>query len=139
MILKCPSCGQKNRVPADKLGSGPNCGKCHAQINRFGTPVAVDGSEFYTLIENAPVPVLVDFWAPWCGPCRMVAPEIDKLAVRHAQKLLVVKLDTQQNPEVASREGIRGIPMFALFENGERVRDATGYMDVNQLETSLGL
>ena len=139
MILRCANCGQKNRVPAAKLGEGPSCGKCAETLDRFPEPIEVRGEEFDALLANAPVPVFVDFWAPWCGPCKTAAPEVAKLARRHGDRLLVAKLNTQDFPEIALNQKVQGIPMFALFRDGERVQTAMGYMPVAELESTFDL
>jgi len=139
MIVRCPSCGQKNRIPAERVDEQPRCGKCGDVIDAFVDPIKVDGDEFYALIEHAPMPLFVDFWAPWCGPCRMVAPEIEKLARRNAGSLIVAKLNTEDHPEVAGKEGVQGIPMFALYRDGERVATDMGYKTVAQIESRFEL
>lgn len=139
MILKCQECGQKNRVPAAKIEDGARCGNCGAELQATGTPVEVNEEAFRDLVENSPLPVVVDFWAPWCGPCRMVAPEVEKLAARFEGKVVVVKLNTEKHPAVAQQEGIRGIPMFGLYKNGERAATQTGYMSADQLAAGLNL
>jgi thioredoxin 2 len=135
MIVPCPECSQKNRVPAARLGDGPTCGECHTSLDDPSAPMTVESGEFDDLINGSDRPVFVDFWAPWCGPCKMVAPEVEELAARHRGDLLVVKVNTEDHPQVAQSQGIRGIPMFGLFENGERVNEATGYMKADKLET----
>lgn len=139
MIVKCQSCGQKNRIPGARLEDGGKCGKCGEKLEPTGEAHPVGAADFDDLIANSPLPVLVDFWAPWCGPCRMVAPEVEKLAAAQKGDVLVVKLNTQEHPSIAQREGVRGIPMFGLYRDGERVGSATGYMDAAALGRQLGL
>ena len=135
MIVACPECGQKNRVPAKRLADRPTCGACQTNLSAPNTPVKLESGEFDDLLQLADKPVFVDFWAPWCGPCKMVAPEVEELAARHRGDLLVAKVNTEEHPQVAQSQGIRGIPMFGLFKNGERVNEATGYMKADKLET----
>lgn len=136
MIVPCANCGQKNRVAAGRFGEGPVCGECGERIDDPEAPVTVESGEFDALVAGAGRPVLVDFWAPWCGPCRQVAPEVEEFAARQAGDVLVAKLNTEEHPDVARQQGVQGIPMFALFRDGERVETATGYMSADQLESS---
>lgn len=139
MIIKCQHCGQKNRVPSARLDEGGTCGKCGEALEPTGVARGITAKQFDDLVANSPVPVLVDFWAPWCGPCRMVAPEVEKVAAAQKGKVLVAKLNTEKYPGIAQREGVRGIPMFALYRDGERVTTASGYMQASELERALGL
>lgn len=138
MIIKCSQCSQKNRVPAARLGEHPTCGSCKEALAVTGTPRSVKPAELDDLIAHSELPVLVDYWAPWCGPCRAVAPEVEKLAARR-RDVVVVKLNTEDHPQIAAREGIQGIPMFAVYKNGGRVASQAGYMKSEQLESALGI
>ncbi len=124
--FRCPQCASINRIPADRLYDGPKCGKCGTKVSPATPPADVDDAALKVLIETSPVPVLVDFWAPWCGPCRTLAPHIADLAVRHAGKLIVVKLNTQDHHGFPSSLGIQGIPTLCVFNNGELVKRQVG-------------
>src|SRR5882724_11006825 len=107
MTVTCPSCGSRNRVPATRLGDKAHCGNCKKDLLPMGKPAVVESaSEFDELVGQAALPVLVDFWASWCPPCRAVAPEIEKLAEERAGQVVVAKVDTEALPEVAGRFGI---------------------------------
>lgn len=123
-----------NRVPADRLYDGPKCGKCKAKVEPAAPPADVDDAGLKALIDTAPVPVLVDFWAPWCGPCRTLAPHIADLAVRHMGKLIVVKLNTQDHRGFPSAMGIQSIPTLCVFKNGELVNRQVGAVFGRELD-----
>ena len=139
MIIRCAKCEQKNRIPAERADQSARCGNCGATIKATGQPVAIGAKAFADLVANSPLPVFVDFWAPWCGPCRMVAPEVEELARRLEGEVIVAKLDTQKHPAVAQQEGVRGIPMFALYRDGERVATKAGYMKADELARTFDL
>ena len=106
LVTSCPACGQKNRFAYDRLGDAVRCGKCKAALDLPGEPIEVtSSSDFDTLIAHSPLPVLVDYWAPWCGPCRMVAPEVQKVAARRAGRALVVKVNTDQLSDLGQGSG----------------------------------
>ena len=127
IIRACPSCGKKNRVLYAKVGEQAKCGSCGTALPPVAEPLAVDqGSELSGLLRESGLPVLVDFWAPWCGPCRAVAPEIAKVAERNAGKLLVVKVNTDVDPSVGAAHRISSIPTMALFQDGREVNRTAG-------------
>lgn len=139
MILTCPSCGAGNRVPASRLRDRPKCGRCKASI-AADAPVAIGSAEeFSALVKESPLPVLVDFWAPWCGPCRVVAPELEKLAKQRTGEVLVVKVDTQALPALGARFGIESIPTFVRFDGGQETKRVSGAMRAAQLTQALDL
>jgi thioredoxin 2 len=127
VLVKCPSCGQMNRQGYQHLNRTIRCAKCHTNLPRPNAPVNVgSATAFDALIKDSPVPVLVDFWAPWCGPCRMMAPEVEKLAQQATGTALIVKVDTDAVPELGERFGIRSIPTVAVFKNGQVVARESG-------------
>jgi thioredoxin 2 len=118
-----------NRIPADHLHQDGRCGRCKTALPRSTAPIDVpDGATFDEIVNKARVPILVDFWAAWCGPCRMVAPEVAKVAQSLAGHALVLKVNTEQLPELAQRYRVSGIPNFAVFSGGQMVRQQAGAM-----------
>lgn len=140
MIRRCPSCGSKNRVPAHRLDQRARCGKCKTPISPVDAPHEITSeAELDELIKSSPLPVLVDFWAPWCGPCRMIAPELVKLARFNAGRLVVVKVDTETLPGLAMRFGIQGVPTLVLFRDGRVAKRISGAQPATSLSAQLGL
>ncbi|HZP47804.1 MAG TPA: thioredoxin domain-containing protein [Vicinamibacterales bacterium] len=122
LIVPCQACGQKNRRLYERLGSEVRCAHCKQLLPAVSEPIAIASSaDFDRLVAHASVPVLVDYWAPWCGPCRMVAPELQKVAARQAGRVLVVKVNTDELADLGQRFGIRSIPTLAIFSGGREV------------------
>ena len=134
-MVTCASCGQKNRFAYQRLGEAVRCGKCKATLPAPSAPLEVDSSDdFDRLIARSSLPVVVDFWAPWCGPCRMVAPELQKVAARQAGKYLVVKVNTDVLSDLGERFGIRSIPTMAVFAGGSEVARTAGARPAADIE-----
>jgi len=135
VIVTCPSCGQRNRQAFEKLGAETRCGKCQTALRPPAAPVeAPDEAAFDAAITRSSLPVVVDFWAPWCGPCKMVAPELEKVAAHAAGRYLVVKLNTDQVPEIGDRFAIRSIPTMAVFEKGREIARTSGARPAADIE-----
>lgn len=140
MNLECSSCGQLNRVPPARLTDKAHCAACKAPLLPLARPIALrSAEEFEELVRAAPVPVLVDFWAAWCGPCRMVAPELEKLARDRTGRVVVAKVDTDAVPDVAGRFGIRSIPTLVLMRGGREAKRVAGAMPASAIASNLAL
>jgi thioredoxin 2 len=126
-------------VPASRALERPRCGRCKHAVS-LDAPIPVESAaDFDEIVRGAPVPVVVDFWAEWCAPCRMVAPELEELARSRAGRVLVAKVDTEAVPDLAARYGIQSLPTFVVFDRGKESNRASGAMRATQLATALGL
>ena len=138
LLIDCPACGATNRVPGDKVAQGlaPVCGKCKTPLPA-GRPRPVTDATFAEDVERSPVPVLVDAWAPWCGPCHMIAPVIDQLASELAGRVRVVKLNVDDNPRTAARFDLRSIPTLLVLKGGREVDRLIGVQPKQEIARRL--
>lgn len=129
MIIMCPSCGGLNRVPDEKLSTQPTCGKCKNHLFT-GSPVEMTGEQFLRALQKTDQPLIVDFWAPWCGPCKSFAPTYSKAAAQMEPRARFIKINTEVEQQIGAQFNIRSIPTLAVFKNGKEVTRVSGAMDL---------
>ena len=127
-LIRCPGCGATNRVPVEKLRHGlqPICGRCQTSLLVDNKPVTVTDATFSAAVERSSLPVVLDMWAPWCGPCQMIAPVIEELAVEMAGRVRVAKLNVDENPATAARFNVRSIPALLILRAGREIDRIVG-------------
>lgn len=134
IILPCPACGTANRIAYAKVSQQGRCGSCKADLPHVTAPVEVASpSAFAALISQSPLPVVIDFWAPWCGPCQMMAPEFAKAAAQAAGEAVFIKVNTDEQQQIASQFRIQGIPAFALIKDGKLDSQTSGFQPADRL------
>ncbi len=138
-ILNCPKCSAKNRIPLSRIDESPKCGKCGAPISVdiAGQPVNVTDADFEKQVISSALPVLVDCWAPWCGPCRSVGPILDKLAEKYKGRLKIAKINVDENPGISSKYSITSIPTMFLVKNGKIIDQLVGALPMEELEKQI--
>lgn len=132
MLVKCPHCQKFNRLPTERLSEKPGCGACKGSL--LTGPIEVDQASFQEILKSSKLPIIVDFWAPWCGPCKIFAPTFEASATRNGEQMLHVKLDTEANPSTGQKYNIRSIPTLAVFKNGSEVERISGALPPAQLD-----
>jgi len=139
LILVCPKCKAKNRLPISRIDEAPKCGKCGTllPVDILSRPVNVMDSTFDREVLASALPVLVDCWAPWCGPCKAIGPVLDELAIKYRARLKIAKLNVDENPQIGSRYSISSIPTMLLVKNGQIIDTLIGALPKEQLESQI--
>jgi thioredoxin 2 len=137
-LIKCPSCGATNRVPREKIVSGKKaiCGRCKTPLVET-SPIAVTDATFASSVERSPLPVLLDLWAPWCGPCLTIAPVVEELARSYAGRLRVAKLNVDENPQISARFRVQSIPTLLILEDGREIDRLIGAQPRTAIEAAI--
>ena len=138
LIVACPSCGQKNRLTYERLADPVRCARCQTSIPPPASPIDIHSTaDFDRLVGSASLPIIADYWAPWCGPCRMVGPELQKVAARQAGRVLVIKVNTDELSDLGQRFGIKSIPTMTVFSGGKEVARSSGARPAADIEAFL--